>query len=139
MTKPIDAWQEKVRRFRRFSRGWSKNLEASIRKKKNELTAEFDMLDVKSETAHLSDVENGRMQNILKELHAIWLKEETKARQISRDKEILEGDRNTKYFNVVANQRRRKTLIHALDGPNGTTTDINEMLKIAADFYKDLF
>ena len=51
----------------------------------------------------------------------------------------MEGDRNTKYFNVVANQSRRKTLIHALDGLDGTTTDINEMLKIAADFYKELF
>ena len=37
MTKPIDVWQEKVRRFRRFSRGWSKNIEASIRKNRMSL------------------------------------------------------------------------------------------------------
>ena len=79
------------------------------------------------------------MKSILLELQFIWIKEETKARQRSRDRDILEGDRNTKYFNAVANQRRRKSLIHSLDGPNGPTSDTKEMLKIASDFYKELF
>ena len=49
------------------------------------------------------------------------------------------SDRNTAYFHAVANQRRRKTLIHSLDGPNGPVTEVDEMLKVASDFYKDLF
>ena len=49
------------------------------------------------------------------------------------------GDRNTAYFHAVANQRRRKTLIHSLDGPNGLFTEVDEMLKVASDLYKDLF
>ena len=79
------------------------------------------------------------MKNILLELQFIWIKEEAKARQRSRDIDILEGDRNTKYFNAVANERRRKSLIHFLDGRNGPTSYTKEMLKIASDFYKDLF
>ena len=51
----------------------------------------------------------------------------------------MEGDRNTAYFHAVANQRRRKTLIHSLDGPNGPITEVDEMLKLTSDFYKDLF
>ena len=46
-----------------------------------------------------------------------------------RDRNIKEGDRNTAYFHAVANQRRRKTLIHSLDGPNGPVTEVDEMLK----------
>ena len=60
-----------------FSKGWSKNVEAEIRKLKTALTEEYDGLDIKSETTCLFDAENARMQNIIKELRYIWIKEET--------------------------------------------------------------
>jgi hypothetical protein len=46
----------------------------------------------------------------LRELKTYWIVEETKARQRSRDKNILKEDRNTTYFHTVANQRRRKNI-----------------------------
>ena len=100
---------------------------------------EFDALDIEAETSALSDVDTARMQDIHRELKKIWLVEETKARQRARDRDILEGDRNTKYFQAVANQRRRKTLIHSLDGPTGVVTDTKDILEVATNFYKDLF
>ena len=81
----------------------------------------------------LSEVENLRMKELLSRLHNLWIVEEVKARQRSRDRDILEGDRNTRYFQVVANQRRRKTLINKLEGPAGTATDVKDMLGIATD------
>jgi hypothetical protein len=47
----------------------------------------------------------------------------------------VEGGRNTAYFHAVANQRRRKTLISSLEGPNGSTSELPEMLDIATNFY----
>jgi hypothetical protein len=135
----LDRWQEKIRRFRKTSKGWSRNIEADLRKLKCDMMEEFDFLDIKSESEPLSDAELARLKEINLEMQKMWLKEETKAKQRSRDRDILEGDRNTAYFHAVANQRRRKTLISSLEGPEGQTSDLSEMLDIASDYYKHLF
>jgi mannosylglycoprotein endo-beta-mannosidase len=134
----VDIWKTKLRMFRRLAKGWSSNFEAAVRKRKKELMLEYDALDIKSETCVLSTLERERSDSILRELNTSWILEDTKARQSSRDRNILEGDRNTAYFHVVANQRRRKKFIHVLDGPDGPVTN-KDMLKIATNCYKDLF
>ena len=96
-------------------------------------------MDVFSEKNQLSDEEKERMQDIKKQLDLIWQQEETKAWQRSRDRHILEGDRNTSYFHALANQRRRKKKIDTLNGPSGPVSDTKGMLNIAVNFYKNLF
>jgi hypothetical protein len=103
-----------------------------------EMMEEYDSLDIKSENKQLSATKVERMRVINSEMQKLWLKEEVKAKQRSRDRDIEEGDRNTAYFHVVANQRR-KTLIYSLEGPDGPTSDLSKMLDIASTFYKDLF
>jgi hypothetical protein len=100
---------------------------------------EYDLLDIKSESQILSAVEMSRFNFILNDLKSFWIMEETKAKQRSREKFILEGDRNTAYFHAVANQRRRKKMIQVLDGSDGPVTETKDMLGIAMDYYKDLF
>ena len=55
-------------------------------------------------------------------------------------KKTIEGDRNTTYFHVVANQRRRKknhlSVLKNIDDPVNSTKD---MLEVATKFYKNLF
>jgi hypothetical protein len=122
-----------VRRFRKTTKGWSRNIEVDLRQMKKDLMEEYDTLDIKAEMSALSDLEVDRPIFIQLEMQKLWLKEEVKAKQRSRDRDILEGDRNMAYFHAVVNQRR------TLEGPDGPFFDLNCMLKIATDFYKDLF
>jgi hypothetical protein len=72
-------------------------------------------------------------------LDKLWALDEIKARQRSRDRIILEGDRNTSYFHVIVILRFRKKRKETLKGRDGLVHETDEILRIAADYYKDLF
>jgi len=138
-SKSIDAWQFKVRTLRRLVRGWASNEMAALNKQKTELATEYNSLDNKAEQGLLSQQGLARLKEVADELDKIWGLEEIKARQRSRDRNILEGDRNTAYFQAIANQRARKKTINHLMGPNGLVEDQQGMSRIALEFYKNLF
>ena len=134
----MDIWQFKTRLFRKKIKGWAININASIRKQKQELLKEFDALDILQEARGLDSREE-RMKSITAELEAVWRMEEIKAKQRSRDRNIIEGDKNTAYFQAVANQRNRKKKIIGLESSDGWIEDNDKMLNHVVDFYKSLF
>ena len=120
-------------------RGWAANEVAALNKENANLALEYNFLDKEDESRLLDDSECKRLDEITKELDKIWALEEIKARQRSRDINLLEGDKNTAYFQAVANYRSRKKRVDSLMGPQGLVHDQAGIMKIALDFYKDLF
>ena len=59
--------------------------------------------------------------------------------QHSRAKWIREGDRNTRYFHVMASMRRRKNNIEYLKEGDNLIEDPTEIKKAATNFFKKLF
>jgi hypothetical protein len=107
-SKSIDVWQFRIRTLRRMVRGWAMNETAKLHKTKVELTLEYNNLDIERECRNLSDPDLDRLHTVERDLDRFWALEEIKGRQRSRDRNVLEGDRNTAYFHVVANHRSRK-------------------------------
>ena len=52
---------------------------------------------------------------------------------------IKEGDKNTTYFQGVANQRNRKKRIACLEDDDGILEETARMSNYAVSFYKKLF
>jgi hypothetical protein len=135
----IEIWQFRIKIFMRMVRGWATNLTADLNRHKQSIAVEFKWLDLESENMFLDDDEANRMKWLASELDKIWAIDEIKARQRSRDRDILEGDRNTAYFHAIANHRARKKKIEGLQGDSGLVHDIQGILDIAVKYYKGLF
>jgi hypothetical protein len=103
------------------------------------LVDEYNKLEERAEKEGLATQDLSRLKGIADELSKIWALEEIKISQRSRERDIVEGDRNTAYFQTVANQRHRWKIVYGLMGLNGWVEDQAGMIKIAVDYYKHLF
>lgn len=107
-------------------------------KKVNFLRSMKFQIDIKYES-RLVDRRKARMNSIMRDLENILTSEEIKARQRSKDRNVKEGDKNTTYFQAIANQRARKERINFLESDEGLLEDNQSMLDHVIDFYKKLF
>jgi hypothetical protein len=127
MSKSIDVWKFKIRNLRINLKGWAINRVVEQNRCKKQLIAEYDVLDLTTEEQPLSPGAKQQMKQITGELQGIWRNEEIKARQRAREKDIMEGDSNTAYFHAMANKKRRRKNITALEGTDGEVHDTEGM------------
>jgi hypothetical protein len=76
---------------------------------------------------------NDRLASILRE-------EEIRHFERAKVKHLLEGDDNTKYFHLVANDKHRRQRIYSLEDDDGTCiADEEELKNHITNYYKNLF
>jgi hypothetical protein len=136
---PIQVWQNKMRRLRQYLRGWAKNIKGKNKKEKERLMALANDLDLKAEHAVLTQQECELKQKTKERLNTLLREEEIYWSQRAKSIDILEGDSNTRYFQLVANGKRRKTRIFRLEQEEGIIEGEENLKKYITKYYKGLF
>lgn len=136
---PSEKWQAKIRRLRQYLRGWAKNISGVYKKEKKMLLNKLNELDIKPETTSLDANEINLKHSHNNRLAELLRKEELKWYQRAKVKNLLEGDANTKYVQLVANGKHRKTCIFQLEQEEGVICGDNELKKFITKYYKKLF
>jgi hypothetical protein len=114
-------------------------MSGAYKKEKQELMRKADELDRKAETQLLSQREWDLKQSISDTLTQLLWEEELKWFQRAKTTKILKGDNNTKYFQMVANGKRRKTRISRLEQDDEVVEGEEQLLKYITNYYKGLF
>ena len=105
----IEQWQRRMRVFRQKVRGWILNSDAWYRKIKKEILMKLDATDKNAEIMGLFAHDREEQRSLRSQLHRLLKQEEMKWLQRYKDKEIKDGDCNTKYYHAKVNERRIKT------------------------------
>jgi hypothetical protein len=104
---PIDVLNIKLKRVKKYFKGWGSNLFGHTKKKKSELRKELDSLEQMEEIAELSPTDVVKKTQIMVELFNIHAEEESYWHQRSHARWLLHGDQNTAYFHRIANGRKK--------------------------------
>lgn len=109
------------------------------KKEKKKLLDTLESLDKKAEHTPLSPQEldvkqylNSRLAQLLREEEIMWY-------QRAKIKELLHGDSNTEYFQLVADGKHRKNRIFKLQQGNRIITRDEELMSSITSYYKNLF
>ena len=100
---------------------------ANVRKKINDSKAELESLRLR--TGRVGP--DHRELKIVENLVELYLRQEKMWRQRSRIQWLADGDKNTNFYHLRANMRRRRNKIEKLQASNG---DMVSMEALASDF-----
>jgi nicotinamide riboside kinase len=125
--------------LRQHLRGWAKNVRGQYKKEKKEILNTLDMLDKKAKSIPLQPDEINVKQCLNNRLSHLLREEEIKWYQRVKVRELLEGDSNTKYFQLVANGKYRKTRIFQLQHEDKIIEGDTKLKKHITTYYKELF
>lgn len=135
----IETWIIKIKRVKKFLKGWGQSLRGHTRKFKQILQEELLELEKMEETNTLPSSLLARKTFIQTELLKIQEDEEMYWHKRSNSEWLLRGDNNTNFFHRVANGKKRKNTIFSIQENGKTIEREEEILDHATQYYRNLF
>lgn len=125
--------------MRKKLKGWNMNWEGMYKRKKQEIMGKIEDIDKKCEAYGMTILERKERGDLEEELKKVVREDRLKWMQRCKEKNLLEGDDNTKYYHAKANGRKRKNMIYSLDQEEGEIKGQSDLMKYITNFYKQLF
>ena len=138
-SNPIDSLNIKLKRIKKFFKGWGSNLFGHNKIRRKIIKLELQELEKLEETDGLCGDAYTRKLDILVELNKMYVEEELHWHQFSNERWLLKGDNNTGFFHKVANGRRRKNSMISLECGSTIIEGTKNLLVHATESYKSLF
>ena len=135
----MDRIQAKLKRFKQYFKGWSFNRQGALRKKRNEIHEELLSIEQLEEECLLPINLMQRKMQLQSEMLKMLEEEELYWFKRSHEKWLHEGDNNTKFFQRIANGRKRKNTILSLVNNDEVVKGDEALLHHATEYYKTLF
>lgn len=135
---PISRLNHRLRTVRAATRTWQKNKRLREKVSSN-IKHVILFLDAIEEWRSLSDMEFALRTLCLAELNKLCSEETQKWKKRAKIKWCKLGDENSKFFHTMATYRFRKNKIKFFKMGNEEFFADADKLKIATDFYSELF
>ncbi|CAN6218645.1 unnamed protein product [Urochloa humidicola] len=134
-----ERWNIKIKRVKKFLKGWGQSLKGHNRKYKQILYDELGKLETLEEESCLSSWLLERKTFVQTEIQKSLEEEELYWHKRSNSNWLLKGDNNTYFFHKVANGKKRKNKIFSLQSNGEVIEEENKILEHATGYYKNLF
>ena len=129
----------KLKAIKKPLKKWNREVFSHIDQKIAAYQLEMQKLDQKAQTTELQECEWLRRNAIQSQLWFWLVRKERYWKQLSRCKILQEGDRNTKYFHLVASMQRQKKVIEKLIVNGEELTDANDLKAARVGHFKRLY
>ncbi|XP_042980145.1 uncharacterized protein LOC122310315 [Carya illinoinensis] len=138
----------KLKKLKPVLRKWNQEIFGRVDQSIKELEAKVELLEMRLQEGHIAKLEHEYMQTKA-ELERWENREEIRLSQQAKKRWITDGDRNSKFYHVVVNQRRKASAVSRMTlrspGPDGFGSEFYmhcwpivkwDVLEAARDFFQ---
>ena len=104
----VQRWNRKMGALRKHLQGWARHHHGVYKSQKQRLQSIVSLLDTTAETRRLTEEEREELEAARDDLIKILREEELRYYQRAKTSNVLLGDNNTRYFQMIANGKHRK-------------------------------